>query len=549
VVKSNVIVGWKTVGDQLNDEMLSQIELPLHQPSIFRTVIDGRDFYQGIMPSIPQNMHFLEMMGGEVPQEVIAFPLTIKGKVVCVLYGDNGDRSLLMGDFEELKKVMLKASMALEMLILKKKILEMQGMHCHRHQEREARRRCYRCHQPICSACQARAFHHLFCSRLCIFLYVLSEALRRSLISLAALFAIPPLRAKEGRRWMAPLVFLVLLALAALSLPPRPSLYRGFARPSAEDICYSQSPADLASGADIRPSYLIGSASAQSASAIVPDLQASGKGAEVSHSRPTYRNSSYHRVGEGEGERAEEEAPDISRGDRNRKEMAMTFDGGGWANAALEILDTLHEKGISCTFFLTGEFIRRYPELVKQIVAEGHEVGNHTESHPHLTSFATNSRQELLPGVSRSFLWRELEEAEKLFFEVTGQQMVPYWRAPYGEQNAILRRWAKEIGYQHVSWTSDYRAKKSLDSLDWVADPAERLYCSAEDVRNRILGYGRANGGIVLMHLGTSRRCDQVHERLGEIIEGLQEKGYRLVKISELLEGREGEKQADPGGD
>ena len=104
---------------------MAQIELPSHQPSIFRTVIDAKEFYQGVFLSVPQNLHFLEMMGNEIPQEAIAFPLTIKGKVVCILYGDDGDKSLLRGDFEELKRVLLKASMALEMLILKKKILEM----------------------------------------------------------------------------------------------------------------------------------------------------------------------------------------------------------------------------------------------------------------------------------------------------------------------------------------------------------------------------------------------------------------------------------------
>jgi len=125
VVKSNSIVGWKGLGDQLSDEMMAQIELPLHQPSIFRTVIVAKEFYQGAFLSVPQNLHFLEMMGNEVPQEAIAFPLTIKGRVVCILYGDDGDKSLLLGDFDELKRVLLKASMALEMLILKKKILEM----------------------------------------------------------------------------------------------------------------------------------------------------------------------------------------------------------------------------------------------------------------------------------------------------------------------------------------------------------------------------------------------------------------------------------------
>jgi len=125
VVKSNLIVGWRGGGELLTDDAVSQIELPLHQPSIFRTVIEGKDFYQGTLLPLPQNLHLVEMMGGEMPQEAIAFPLLIKGKVVAVLYGDNGERSLLLGDYEELKKVMLKASMALEMLILRKKILEM----------------------------------------------------------------------------------------------------------------------------------------------------------------------------------------------------------------------------------------------------------------------------------------------------------------------------------------------------------------------------------------------------------------------------------------
>jgi hypothetical protein len=125
VVKSNSIVGWKGTGNQLSDEIVAQIELPLHQQSIFRKVIDGKEFYQGVLLPVPQNLHLLEMMGKEVPQEAIAFPLTIKGKVVCILYGDDGDKSLLLGDFDELKRVLLKASMALEMLILKKKILEM----------------------------------------------------------------------------------------------------------------------------------------------------------------------------------------------------------------------------------------------------------------------------------------------------------------------------------------------------------------------------------------------------------------------------------------
>jgi len=417
-------------------------------------------------------------------------------------------------------------------------------MQCHRHQEREAGRRCYRCHEPICSTCQVRAFHHLFCSSHCILFYRFQEVLHLGLSSFSSLLAIPPIRATGAQRWLASLVFLASLAIFVLSSQQRTSSLRVLAKFPSVQPCYLKSPIDSPLAVDLRPPYPIGSASAQSPPSVPPKPPAS-----VNQARPSrHKGSSQHALcsseKEMEGEVEREEAPDISRGDLHRKEIALTFDGGGWANAAPEILDAVREKGISCTFFLTGEFIRRYPDVVKQMVAEGHEVANHTENHLHLTSFAANSRHKLLPWVNRRFLWRELRGAEQLFFELTGQKMAPFWRAPYGEQNATLRRWAKEMGYQHVSWTSGYRARKSLDSLDWVADPSLKIYCSAEDVRNRILGFGDgandgANGGIVLMHLGTSRMHDRVHERLGEIIEGLREKGYRLVKVSELLEARE----------
>jgi len=345
---------------------------------------------------------------------------------------------------------------------------------------------------------------------------------------------------------VAALVFLPLSAIIILSSQQTPFSPRrsGFLAP--EKVCYIRPSFDAASAAGVSPSDSTGYASTHPPPSVPPKPQALIKRAPSSSPRATWGAVS-RTPGEEKQEGVEgEEAPDISRGNLARKEIALTFDGGGWANAASEILDTLREKEIASTFFLSGEFMRRYPDLVRRIVEDGHEVGNHTENHPHLTSYAANSRHELLPWVNRRFLWRELMGAEMLFLELTGKRMAPFWRAPYGEQNATVRRWAKEIGYQHISWTSDDRARKSLDSLDWVADPSQKMYCSSEDVRNRILGYGDGtNGGIILMHLGTSRRRDRVHERLGEIIEGLQERGYRLVKVSELVEGEEMGKGGD----
>ncbi len=232
---------------------------------------------------------------------------------------------------------------------------------------------------------------------------------------------------------------------------------------------------------------------------------------------------------------------EISRGPTSERKVALTFDGGAEANATQEILDILKAKGIRTTIFLTGGYIRKYPELVRRMVQEGHEVGNHTMTHPHLTTYAENRRQETRAGVNRQLVHKELQQVAALFQEVTGRRMAPYWRAPYGEHNVEIRRWAVELGYLHVGWTRDAASGEDLDSRDWVADPESRIYASAREIRERILQFGKgrgsgASGGIILLHLGTQRRQDQFHRELPEIIDRFQAQGYRLVTISALLE-------------
>lgn len=84
---------------------------------------------------------------------------------------------------------------------------------------------------------------------------------------------------------------------------------------------------------------------------------------------------------------------------------------------------------------------------------------------------------------------------------------------------------------------------EDLDTRDWVADRRSRISRSAEDIRDRILAFGRgrpeeANGGIVLMHLGASRAADRAHAQLDAIVDGLRHRGYRLVTIGEMLAER-----------
>ena len=191
--------------------------------------------------------------------------------------------------------------------------------------------------------------------------------------------------------------------------------------------------------------------------------------------------------------------------------------------------------------FLTGRFVKRYPETAKRIVQMGHEVGNHTWDHLHLTSYALDKKQTTLPHLNKRTLQEQLQRTDELFVEVTGEKMQPFWRAPYGEHNGEIRRWAAESGYRHIGWTLGRTYGESLDTVDWVADSNSSAYRSSQEILQKFLkladrddGWGLA-GGIILMHLGTHRQEDPVYQILPKLIEALNERNYRIVPISDLL--------------
>jgi peptidoglycan/xylan/chitin deacetylase (PgdA/CDA1 family) len=212
--------------------------------------------------------------------------------------------------------------------------------------------------------------------------------------------------------------------------------------------------------------------------------------------------------------------------------IAVTFDGNASSNGTSELLELLHELDLKITLFVTGGFVERYPTLVRQAVLAGHEVGNHTFSHPHLTTYADNRRHRLLPTVTKKGFQDQLRRTEAAFREATGRPMAPLWRAPYGEENSTLRGWALEIGYLHVRWSSLKGA--SLDSLDWIADEHSKLYRDSETMVDRLLRFPRLEGGIVLMHLATER-SEPPWSDLPRFVAELKKRDVRPVKVSELL--------------
>ncbi len=230
---------------------------------------------------------------------------------------------------------------------------------------------------------------------------------------------------------------------------------------------------------------------------------------------------------------------DVTRGAAESSMVSITFDGGYSASEANIILDELKRRGLTTTIFLSGTFIQRHPEITVRIFEEGHEVGNHTATHPHLTDYASSYTHKTLDSIDKKRLEEELREAERLFTSVTGGTMAPLWRAPYGEVNKELRAWAFEFGYLHIGWTYEPSTRESLDTLDWVSDTSSRFYLTKEKITERITGFGEksggAGGGIILMHLGTQREEDRASSVLSEMLDGLIDRGYSFVKVSTML--------------
>lgn len=123
LVKGAQVSGWKADGEGVDIGKALSLEMGISGPAVFREVVEEKVFYRGPVLRVPQNAPLFEVLKGVEPREAIAFPLLIKGKVVGVLYGDNGRDSMIVCDIRKLEGLMAKASMSLEILILRNKIL------------------------------------------------------------------------------------------------------------------------------------------------------------------------------------------------------------------------------------------------------------------------------------------------------------------------------------------------------------------------------------------------------------------------------------------
>ncbi len=187
------------------------------------------------------------------------------------------------------------------------------------------------------------------------------------------------------------------------------------------------------------------------------------------------------------------------------KRIALTFDDGPHYRYTGEILSILEEYGIRATFFVVGELAERYPELIEKELALGHEIGNHTWSHPHMKTLdAEHTREELLR--TEAALDAIADYRPKLF------------RPPEGFFPEAVEKAARSLGYSLILW--------SVDTRDWAHTPP------CEIAENVLAGVD--SGSIILFHdfIG---RDSPTPEALRLILPKLIDEGYSFVTVSELL--------------
>jgi peptidoglycan/xylan/chitin deacetylase (PgdA/CDA1 family) len=199
--------------------------------------------------------------------------------------------------------------------------------------------------------------------------------------------------------------------------------------------------------------------------------------------------------------------------------LTLTFDDGPHGSLTPRLLDLLARRRVKCTFYVIGRNVEAYPEIARRIVAEGHEIANHTWTHPQLSRLSAERVAE------------ELRRTHETVLEVTGVRMTNL-RPPYGAFNDSVRRVAFDRhGYDTIMW--------SVDPLDWKYRNASRV--------TRELVKGAAPGAVLL--------CHDIHPStvaaMPSTLDQLLGRGFQFVTVAELMamdeSGRQDSNLRPPG--
>ena len=186
---------------------------------------------------------------------------------------------------------------------------------------------------------------------------------------------------------------------------------------------------------------------------------------------------------------------------RDDNKISISFDAAWGGDKTLGILDLLDEYNIKTTFFLVDIWTQKYPELVKEIVTRGHEIGNHSTSHPQMSK------------LNETQIAKELNTQADNVLAIAGVRPVLF-RPPYGDYNNRVITTARAHGFVHIQW--------SVDSLDWKNRGAQEIINRATKVKS---------GDIVLFH----NDSQYILDALPAVLKYYAENGYSVVPISEIL--------------
>lgn len=184
------------------------------------------------------------------------------------------------------------------------------------------------------------------------------------------------------------------------------------------------------------------------------------------------------------------------------KKIAFTMNCAWSADDIDAILQVLEKKQVKITFFIVGEWAEKNPEAVKKIYEAGHEIGTHSNTHPHVNNLSYEENQ------------KEIESSVKVIKNITGGEIKLY-RLPYGEYNNTVVEAAEKAGYYCIQW--------NRDTLDYEGLTGEQMWKRLEDKLQ--------NGDIILSHNGTAHTADS----LEMLIENIKAKGFEIVKVSDII--------------
>lgn len=193
-------------------------------------------------------------------------------------------------------------------------------------------------------------------------------------------------------------------------------------------------------------------------------------------------------------------------GDTDKKVIYLTFDAGYENGNTAPILDTLKKQGVPATFFLVSNYLNTAPDLVKRMIAEGHTVANHTANHPDMSKIATESA-----------FTAELSALEEQYRELTGHDMVKFYRPPQGKYSEENLKMAHRLGYNTFFW--------SLAYVDWYVDKQP----TREEAMNKLTSRIHP-GAIVLLHSTSSTNAAV----LDELLTAWKGMGYTFGRLQDL---------------